>query len=150
MKNLARVLVLGLALSSVVAERADAVATASPNQADQTFLAADPTFQSRVRQSFLNYCVGSVLTENATTTVLHFKRVNFCSLVMSTIGGPDNYKLMFAQAAAANATVISDATVAGTVPITSSAIAITQAAVIPDGDVNNAVSAAFNIFLSQP
>jgi hypothetical protein len=57
---------------------------------------------------------------------------------------------MFAQTAAANATVIADATgVSGATPLTAANVAA-QAALIPDGDVNNAIAAAFNIFLSQP
>jgi hypothetical protein len=134
----------------VSVQRADAAATASPNLTDQTWLSQDPTFQNRVRESFINYCNTTILVENGTTAINHIKRINFCSSLIATIGALDNFKVNMAELVAANGTVISDATVAGATPITSAAIAITQAAIIPDSDINNAMGASFNLFLSYP
>ena len=126
--------------------------TASPNLNDQQVLSSDPTFQNRVRESLINYCANVVSTETITGLTgtmpvhLHQLRVTYCALVLAT---PDSYKTIFADAAAANSTVIGDATQAGTVPLTSTNVAA-QATKVLDTDLNNAVSAVLNPFVGGP
>src|SRR5258706_6689549 len=86
--------------------------TASPNLNDQQTLAADPTFQVRVRQSLVSTCA-SISSEAITglsgtmPVALHLKRANYCSLILAA---PDSFKQIFADAIAANSTVINEAT----------------------------------------
>lgn len=127
--------------------------TASPNLNDQQVLASDPTFQNRVRESLVNYCANVVSVETITGTwtgtmpaFTHKLRVNYCA---SVLAAPDSFKQLFAIAAAANATIIGDATQGGTVPLTSANVAA-QATKVLDGDLNNGVSAVLNPFLVAP
>lgn len=122
--------------------------TASPNLNDQQVLSSDPTFQNRVRESLLSFCStvsGETITGLTGTmpTHLHLLRANFCNTVVMS---PDNYKVLFADMAASNATVIGDATQAGTVPLTGTNVAA-QATKVLDTDLNNAVAAVLNVFL---
>jgi hypothetical protein len=144
MKKLAVALLL-LAVPAVAG--AQAAATQSPNLSDQQFLASDATFQSRALQSFVGFCVSTVLTESA-TTALHRQRVQFCQAVMGTVNGPANFKINIAEVAASNATVVSDATAGGGTPLTTGNVA-TQAPLVVDTDLNNAIAAAFNIFVGN-
>lgn len=122
--------------------------TASPNLNDQQVLTTDPTFQNRARESSINYCNTVVSTESITAASLHLhiQRVNLCAQIMSS---PDTFKTLFADAAAANATVIGDATQAGSVPLTSANVAA-QATKVLDTDLNNAVASSLNSFLTVP
>lgn len=126
--------------------------TASPNLNDQQLLASDPTYQNRVRESLISYCIfidgETVLNglNGLSPFELHIKRVNYCAAVM---GNPDNYKQIFAEASATNGTVIGDATQSGSVSLTSANVA-TQATKVLDPDLNNAVSSVFNTFLTVP
>lgn len=125
--------------------------TASPNLADQQTLAADPTFQNRVRQALIVYCqvITSETVTGLTGTVpisYHIKRANFCASIMAA---PDSFKQLFSDAAAINATILNEATQNGTVPLTGTNVAA-QAAKILDPDLNNAVSSMFNQFLTVP
>lgn len=125
--------------------------TASPNLNDQQILSGDPTFQNRVRESLLSFCStvsGETITGLTGTMplALHLKRANLCQAVTLV---PDSYKTLFADFAAANATVIGDATQAGTVPLTSTNVAA-QATKVLDTDLNNAVASVLNVFLTVP
>jgi hypothetical protein len=125
--------------------------TASPNLNDQQVLAADPTFQNRIRESLISTCA-SISSEAVTglsgsmPVALHLKRANYCSLILAA---PDSFKQIFADAVATNTTVINDATQTGTVPLTSTNAAA-QATKVLDADVANALSSVFNGFLSVP
>lgn len=102
---------------------------------DQQFLAADPTFQNRVRQSLLNACI-AVKAESPITTPFHREREAFC---VGVITAPDSFKVIVAQSVATNASVIGDATQAGTVAL-SGANAAAQAALVTDAHLDSAIS----------
>ncbi len=125
-------------------------ATPSPNLADQSALAADPTFQSRVLEAMISTCF-AVVSEaiTASTLSLHLKRAQFATQTLSNIlNTPATYGVFFARSVASDSATINAATVNGTVPLTSSPIAATQAALIPDGDITTALSAQFNSFFA--
>jgi hypothetical protein len=118
-------------------------ATPSPNYNDQQLLAGDATFQSRVRQSMINACVGFA---NAQSGTYWRERQTYAVGVM---GAPDSYKVIFSQMVAANSAVIGDATVGGTVPLTSGNVA-TQAALVTDGHIDATITSNFNSFFRTP
>lgn len=112
---------------------------------DQQFLAADPTFQNRVRQSLVAACI-NIKSESPTTVPFHRERETYATAVMNS---PDTFKTIFADAVAANAAVIADATVAGTVVLTSGNAAA-QAALVTDTHIDTAISGDFNSFFRTP
>lgn len=120
-------------------------ATSSPNYSDKQFLAADPTFQNRVRQSLLAACLS--IKNEAVTAAFHREREQFLVTIMLQ---PEVYKILFTNIVANDSGVIGDATVAGTVPITSTSIALTQAVLVTDPHIDAAVSTAFNTFFRTP
>lgn len=119
-------------------------ATPSPNYNDKQLLAADVTFQNRVRQSMVAAC--SNIKNEAVTTAFHRERETFLVGIMNQ---PDTFKLLFSQIVAGDASCIGDATVAGTVPLTSGNVA-TQAIQVTDPHIDTAVSANFNSFFRTP
>jgi hypothetical protein len=112
---------------------------------DKQFLASDPTFQNRVRQSMIAACV-SIASESPTTVAFHRERATFGVACMNS---PDVYKLLFANAVANDASVIADATAAGTVVLSSGNVAA-QAALVTDAHMDTAVSSQFNSFFRTP
>ena len=112
---------------------------------DQQFLAGDATFQNRVRQSLIAAVV-QIQSESGDTVVYHRERTTFCVQIMAQ---PDNYKVIFSQAVATNASVIGDATQAGTVVLSSSNVAA-QAALVTDAHIDAAISGQFNAFFRRP
>jgi hypothetical protein len=111
---------------------------------DQQFLAADAVFQNRVRQSLIAACIS--IKNEAVTTAFHREREAY---VVGVDNAPDSYKVIFAQSVATNASVISDATAAGTVALTSGNAA-TQAALVTDAHIDAAISSNFNSFFRTP
>lgn len=120
-------------------------ATPSPNYSDKQLLASDQTFQNRVRQSMIAACV-AIASESPTTVAFHRERSTFGVACMNS---PDTFKLLFANAVANDANVISDATVAGATPLTTTNVAA-QAALVTDAHIDTAVSGQFNSFFRTP
>lgn len=112
---------------------------------DQQFLAADTTFQNRVRQSLIAACL-AIKAESPTTVPFHRERETFLVAVMNQ---PDLFKVMVTNSVATNANVISDATTNGTVVLTSGNAA-TQAALVTDAHIDAAISSNFNSFFRTP
>jgi hypothetical protein len=111
---------------------------------DQVFLSSDPQFQNRVRQSLINF---SITTKGeATTVAYHRERETYA---VSVLGNPDLFKVVTAQAVAANSAVIADATVGGTVVLTS-ANAAAQAALVTDPHIDTAISNGYNSYFRTP
>lgn len=111
---------------------------------DQQFLAADAVFQNRVRQSLVAACISIKNEGNA--IAFHRERETYCVSVMNS---PDTFKLIWAMAVAANASVIGDATVAGTVVLTAGNAAA-QAALVTDAHIDTAIASDFNTFFRTP
>jgi hypothetical protein len=86
------------------------------------------------------------IKNEAVTVAFHRERETF---VVACTNQPDTFKLIFAQSVATNASVIGDATVGGTVPLTSGNAA-TQAALVTDAHVDAAISSNFNSFFRTP
>lgn len=120
-------------------------ATPSPNYSDKQFLAADPTFINRVRQAMLTACLS--IKNEAVTTAFHREREQF---LVNVVNQPELYKVLFTNAVVNDAGVIGDATVAGTVPITSTSVALTQAVLVTDPHIDTAIASAFNSFFKTP
>jgi hypothetical protein len=119
-------------------------ATPSPNYNDQQLLAADGTFQNRVRQALLMAC--NSIKNEAVTTAFHREREAF---LVGVSNGGDNYKAIVSQSVVTNASIIGDATVGGTVPLTVGNVA-TQAALVTDVHIDTAIASNFNSFFRTP
>lgn len=120
-------------------------ATPSPNYGDQQLLASDSTFQNRVRQSLIAAC-NAIKTESPTAVAFHRERETFLVAVMNQ---PDVYKLIFTQIVATNASVIGDATVGGTISLTSGNVAA-QAVLVTDPHIDSAISGSYNSLFRTP
>ena len=108
------------------------------------FLASDTTFQNRVRQSLLSACV-AIKNEGA-SIAFHRERETFLVGVMNS---PEIYKPLFTNMVVNDASVISDATVNGTVLLSGNNVAA-QAALVTDAHIDAAVSSGFNSFFRTP
>jgi hypothetical protein len=125
---------------SIRYERLEIEMAASLN--DQAILAADLLFINRVRESLVATCVA--VTTETTTTAYHYRRAQFATTVLNN---PTAYQALFAYTVATDASVIGDATAAGTVALTVGN-ADTQQALVTDAHITNAVSGQFNSFFN--
>ena len=140
---------IALAAFALVLSIAAALAAASRN--DSAVLSTDTTFENRVRESLVATCfnISSEAITGLSGTMpvaLHLKRANYCSLVLAA---PDSFKQIFSDAVATDANVLSDATAAGTISLTTGNVAA-QAALVTDAHIDTAVSSQFNGFLTVP
>lgn len=117
---------------------------------DEYQLSLDGVFQNRVQAALIATCV-AIGTENPTTTPFHRERQNYAEQILNSgvAGNQAAYVTQFSVAVATVTAVINDATQNGTVSVTSGNRA-TQAALVLDTDINNAVSAVFNTFIRLP
>ena len=111
---------------------------------DKQLLAAEATFQARVKIALISACVS--IKNEGNGVAFHRERETFLVGVMNS---PDTYKPLVANAVANDASVISDATAAGTVALTGGNVA-TQAALVTDAHIDAAISSAFNSFFRTP
>lgn len=109
---------------------------------DQANLALDPTFKTRVQAAL----IGGVLSlpTEVSTVPNHYRRVSLSVLVLNS---PATYATLFVQSVATDAAVIADATVNGTVTITT-ANAAAQAALVTDAHILAALNVQINAFVS--
>ncbi len=112
--------------------------------ADKDILTTDVNFQKRVRQSLIQQAA-NIMTETV-TVAFHRERSRYASAVLNA---PLNFLTLFTGVVANDGVVISDATAAGTVTLTSGNVAA-QAALVTDGHIDNAISANFNSFFLTP
>lgn len=120
---------------------------ATANLNDMSLLATDTTFGNRVLMSVTQFCTTVVPSETIASTAvqLHMSRKNYASAVLNN---PNNYKQLFVNAVAANSIVANEATANGTL-VGSSVPLANSALLCLDADINNAVAAAFNAFISN-
>jgi hypothetical protein len=123
-----------------------AIAQAAASHNDSAVLSTDTTYQNRVQEAVLAYCVQTVINEDPRTVVNHKQRAAFCQLVVTA---PATYKVLFAATTATDTTILADATQAGTVVLTSGNVAA-QAALVTDIHIDNAAAAEFGAFPLQP
>lgn len=118
------------------------------NLTDMSILATDSVFGNRVFVSLIQYITSTVANEaiTAATLSVHVARRAYAQQILN--GPPENFKQRFVDAASANQTVANEATVNGTLVGLTQPQVVTQAALCLDADINNAVAAAFNAFIS--
>lgn len=111
---------------------------------DQFTLSNDSGFRNRVRTSLVAACVA--IYNEGWAVVFHRERQ---SLAVQVLNAPDSYTNLFADSVSTDASVISDATQAGTVTLTTGNVAA-QAALVTDAHIDAAVSSQFNCFVRAP
>lgn len=114
---------------------------------DMYQLSQDPVFQNRVQASLLAACVA--IANEGWAVPFHRERATFAAQVLSSNGSQATYVTLFANAVATDANVIADATQAGTVALTPANRA-TQALLVTDAHIDNAISGQFNSFIREP
>jgi hypothetical protein len=124
------------------------------NQLDKSIIRGDANFAERVMSSLINYITISIPSEGG-DAVRHMSRRNFGAQIMLA---QQQYKPLFVTAASVNQVLANDATINGTlVGLVSSAISAAITSSVPtssgvpgvtDTDIDNAVSNAFNSFIS--
>lgn len=121
---------------------------ATANLNDMATLATDAVFGNRVFMALIQFCTNVVPGEAITSTSvqLHVARKNYAAQILNN---PNIYKPLFVNAAAANAIVANEATAGGTIVGDTSGPLATAALLCLDADINNAVAAAFNAFVSS-
>lgn len=117
---------------------------------DANQLAQDPTFQGRVGASLLTWC--QVVGTEGWTVAFHRERSDFAHQILtSTLSaqGVNPYSVQFASSVATDTSVLSDATAAGTVVLTSGNRAA-QVALVTDTHISNAIASQFNSYIRIP
>jgi hypothetical protein len=120
---------------------------ATANLNDMAILATDSVFGSRVFAALIQFCTTVVPSETITSTTvqLHVARKNYAAQVLNN---PNQYKPLFINAVSSNSIVANEATAAGTLAGMTGQQIATAALLCLDTDINNAVAAAFNAFIS--
>jgi hypothetical protein len=111
---------------------------------DMYLLSQDSVFQHRVQASLMSTCVA---VSNEAWSALHRQRQNFVAQILQSPTSMANQVTLFACLAATDTSVIADATVGGTIPLTGANTAA-QSLLVTDGHIDAAISAEFNAFLS--
>ena len=117
---------------------------------DAFILAQDPTFQGRVGAGLFTFA--QVVGTEGWTVAFHRERAQFAVSIFNaplSAQGVNPYQVQFAHSVAADSTVLADATVAGTVPITG-ANAAAQAILVTDAHISNAIAAQYNSYIRVP
>ena len=117
--------------------------------ADQNVLQNNTTFQGRVAASMVAAAIaiaGEAPTAGAGGAWLHRVRANLGAQILA---GPAAFQLLFAESVATDPSVIGDATVGGTVILTTANVAAQQL-LVTDAHINAAVSGQWNAFLTLP
>jgi streptomycin 6-kinase len=108
---------------------------------DMAFLAAETTFAGRVAASLWQQCVNIA---NEAWSNVHAARKAYVTQILNN---PNFYKPLFVNIVSVDTTVIADATVAGTVVLSAANVAA-QGALVTDVHIGNAISGAFNAFIT--
>jgi hypothetical protein len=123
---------------------------ATASFSDSSILAGDPTFQARVGAALFTFC--QVVATEGWTVAFHRERSGFVNQIFTTTlnsQGINPWVFQFANTVASDATVLSDATAAGTVVLTTGNRA-TQQALVTDQHISNAVASQFNSYIREP
>lgn len=117
---------------------------------DANQLAQDPVFQGRVGAGLFTFC--QVVGTEGWTVPFHRERAQFAvNIFNATLNaqGVNPYSLQFANSVSSDANVLADATVSGTVPITSGN-RFTQAVLVTDTHISNAIASQYNSYIRVP
>jgi hypothetical protein len=120
---------------------------AGGSYADSWQLSQDVTFQGRVQQSLLVQ-FANIGTEGWTVP-FHRERQRFVVNTLSNSNALTSAVTLFTNSVSANAIVLGDATVNGTVVLTGANRAA-QAALVTDLHIDNAIAAQINSYILQP
>lgn len=112
---------------------------------DSNVLGANPLYVNRVQSSLVAAAI-NIFAEGFGASTAHRERVQFVHQILSSPTSITNYTTMFAVATATDASVLADATAAGTVVLSSGNVAAQQAS-ITDAHIDAAVAAMFNAFV---
>jgi len=107
---------------------------------DSGFLAGDPAFQNRVKESMVAAAVS--ISNEGWAVAFHKQRLRQCVIILND---PEVQKIRYAIAVATDTNVRSDATVAGTVVLTGTNVAA-QGALVTDAHIDTAIAGQFNSF----
>jgi hypothetical protein len=120
---------------------------ATANLNDMAVLATDPVFGNRVLIALTQFCATVISGEAITANSLaqHIARKNFAAQILNN---PSNFKPFFVNVVAANQIVANDATISGTIAGQTGTVLAASALLCTDTDINNAIAAAFNSFIS--
>jgi hypothetical protein len=119
------------------------------SRSDMYLLSQEPTFQNRVQAAMLTAAIA--IANEGYAVVFHQQRsAQATNVILSPRGvsGGYNYTVLFANTVATDTSVIADATVAGTVVLTSGNVAA-QGALVTDAHIDAAVSAQWNAFFAH-
>lgn len=111
---------------------------------DKYILSTDVAFRNRVQASLMAACVS--IANEGWAVAFHRERAQFVTQILSL---PSTWVPLFTNTVSTDASVIGDATQAGTVVLTAGNVA-TQAALVTDAHIDAAISAEFNAFIRVP
>lgn len=117
------------------------------SHSDSNVLASNATFQGRVGASLYAACVS--IANEGWSVAFHRERSTFCVQILTNTATINPYVALFANTVATDASVLSDATQAGTVVLTTGNVAAQQA-LVTDAHIDAAVSSQFNSFVREP
>jgi hypothetical protein len=112
---------------------------------DSAVLGANAAFVSRVQSALLSAAIN--INSEGINVVNHGPRIQLVHQVLQSPSNLTNFATMFGLSVATDASVIGDATAAGTVVLTTNNIAA-QEALVTDAHITNAVSGQFNAYCS--
>ncbi len=107
---------------------------------DETVLAGDSGFQGRCRAAMIEQAIA--VGFESSTNADHVVRLEFA---IEALVNPETAKLKVANATATDASVIADATVLGTVPLTGANVAA-QALLVTDAHIRSSVTGSWIVF----
>jgi len=116
---------------------------------DKYWLGQSPVFQHHVSASLMRACI-AIQTENPATTVFHRERETYIAQILASQTALNDAVIRHSFAAATDTNIINDATVNGTVPLTSTATGDTGAALVTDAHLDAAIDGQFNTFFRTP
>ena len=111
------------------------------SRSDSQVLSSDSGFRNRVRSSLIAAAVA--ITNEGWAVPFHEQRMRYAVKILNA---PDSFAPLFTNSVATDATVLADATQAGTIALTAANVAA-QALLVTDAHIDGAVSAQYNSFL---
>jgi hypothetical protein len=114
------------------------------SRSDSYILGQSVAFQNRAQQSMVATCIA--ISSEGGTVAHHSARLALVHQILANPTQFANYVVMFSSAVATDATVLADATQAGTVVLTTGNVA-TQSALVTDAHLDSATSGMFNAFV---
>lgn len=114
---------------------------------DSAILSGDVLFQGRVGASLYAACIS--IANEGFTVAFHRERATFAVQILNQTLATNPFVTMFTNTVSTDANVLSDATQAGTVVLTTTN-RDTQQALVTDAHIDSAVSSQFNAFIREP